>query len=67
MSAILPLFLLAALVVLVAAMPWHRPHPNHLFFVRLLRAHLQSESELSCDSSESKVTPRISSRVLRSA
>ena len=43
----LPIFCLAVAVILVAVMPWHRPHPNHLFFVELLRNHLRDESELS--------------------
>lgn len=46
MFAILPLLLLAVAVLLVAAMPWHRPHPNHLFFLELLQIHLQDGSEL---------------------
>ncbi len=36
MSAILPLLLLAVTVILVGVMPWHRPHPNHLFALELL-------------------------------
>lgn len=45
MFAILPLLLLAVAVVLVAAMPWRRPHPDHLFFLEL-KTHLQDGSEL---------------------
>jgi hypothetical protein len=41
MFAIFPLVLLA--VILVTAMPWHRPHPNHLFFLELLQYHLPHE------------------------
>jgi hypothetical protein len=35
MVAIFPLALLGVAVVLVAVMPWHHPHPNHLFFVNV--------------------------------
>jgi carboxymethylenebutenolidase len=45
MFAILPILLLVLTVVVVAAMPWGRPHPNHLFFFELLEKHLQ-EPEL---------------------
>lgn len=40
MSEALPLAVLALTVVLLAAMPWHRPHPNHQFILDLLRFHL---------------------------
>jgi hypothetical protein len=50
MFALLPLQLLAVAVVLVVAMPWHRPDPHHLFFLELLQNHLRNESELSGDS-----------------
>jgi len=50
MFAVLPLLLLAVAVVLVVAMPWHRPHPNHLFFLELLEKHLQEEPALLGDS-----------------
>ncbi len=50
MSAILPLLLLAVVVVLVAAMPWRHPHPNHLFVLKLLQNHLRNEPELIHDS-----------------
>jgi hypothetical protein len=36
MAAIFPLALLGVAVVLVALMPCHHPHPNHLFFLDLL-------------------------------
>ena len=35
MSAILPLFLLAVVVILLAVMIWRRPHPKHLFSLSL--------------------------------
>jgi len=54
MFAIPPLLLLALAVLLLAAMPWHRPHPNHLFFIELLRTHLQDQSELGGNSQEPK-------------
>jgi hypothetical protein len=50
MSEALPLALLALLVVLLAAMPWHRPHPNHQFILELLRSHLEREQTNSHDS-----------------
>ena len=50
MFAHLPLLLLAVAVVLVVAMPWHRPDPNHLFFLELLQNHLRDEPESSEDS-----------------
>ena len=37
MSEALPLALLAVFVVLLAAMPWRHPHPNHQFMLELLR------------------------------
>lgn len=43
MFAIFPLVLLAVVFILVTAMPWHRPHPNHLFFFELLQYHLPHE------------------------
>lgn len=49
MFAILPLTLLGIAVVVVAAMPWHRPHPNHLFILELLETHLQDGPELKGD------------------
>jgi hypothetical protein len=50
MSEALPLALLALLVVLLAAMPWHRPHPNHQFMLGLLRLLEEDEQTNSCDS-----------------
>lgn len=52
MFAILPLLWLVFLVVIVAAMPWHRPHPNQLFFLALLETHLREDPELRGDSAE---------------
>jgi hypothetical protein len=59
MFAIPPLLLLAVAVLLVVAMPWHRPHPNHLFFLELLHNHLRDESELSGDCQASRDTSRL--------
>jgi len=42
MSVLLPLLLLTVVVILLTAMPWHRPHPNHLFVMELLH-HIQDE------------------------
>lgn len=50
MSEALPLALLALIVVLLAAMPWHRPHPNHQFMLELLRLLEEDEPTNSCDS-----------------
>jgi len=50
MFALLPLLLLAVAVVLVVAMPWHRPDPHHLFFLELLQNHLRNGPESSGDS-----------------
>lgn len=49
MSEALPLALMALLVVLLAAMPWHRPHPNHQFMLELLRL-LEEDEQTTCDS-----------------
>jgi hypothetical protein len=54
MFPILPLTLLGVTVVLVAVMPWHRPHPNHLFFPELLKTHLQDGSELKGKPAEAR-------------
>lgn len=35
MTSWLPFALLIVFVVLLIAMPWRRPHPNHLFVFRL--------------------------------
>lgn len=39
----LPLKLFAVVVILLAAMPWRRPHPNHQFMLELLRSELEDE------------------------
>jgi hypothetical protein len=51
MSEALPLALMALLVVLLAAMPWHRPHPNHQFMLKVLRLLEEDEQTNSSDSS----------------
>jgi hypothetical protein len=51
MSEALPLALMALLVVLLAAMPWHRPHPNHKFMLEVLRLLEEDEQTNSSDSS----------------
>lgn len=53
MSGALPFALLALLVVLLATMPWHRPHPNHQFMLELLRL-LEDEQTGSCGSSSTR-------------
>jgi len=52
MFALLPLLSVAVLVVLVAAMPWHRSHPNHLFILELLQNHLEEEADSKGDPDE---------------
>jgi hypothetical protein len=37
MPAAVPFALLAMVVILVAMMPWRRPHPNHEFMLQMLR------------------------------
>jgi len=54
MFVILPLTLFGVVVVVVAAMPWHRPHPNHLFMLELLTTHLQDGSELKSEPAEAR-------------
>jgi hypothetical protein len=49
MSEALPIALLVLIVALFAAMPWHRPHPNHQFMLELLRL-LPDEPPSSLDS-----------------
>jgi hypothetical protein len=53
MSIWLPLAMLALVVLLLAAMPWHRPHPNHQFMLELLRL-LADEPLSSLDSSSTR-------------
>jgi hypothetical protein len=43
LSCAFPLALLVLAVILLAAMPWHRPHPNHLFMLELLKSNLEDE------------------------
>ncbi len=50
MSLAVPLTLLAVLIILLATMPWNRPHPNHLFMLELLQSQLGDESAKSHDS-----------------
>jgi hypothetical protein len=40
---VFPLALLVVVVILLAAMPWHRPHPNHQFMLELLKFHLEDD------------------------
>jgi hypothetical protein len=42
-SEAFPFALLAAVVIILAAMPWRRPHPNHEFMFELLRSQLEEE------------------------
>jgi hypothetical protein len=51
MSEALPFALLAVFVVLLAAMPWRRPHLNHQFMLELLRLLEEDEQTTSWDSS----------------
>jgi hypothetical protein len=58
MSEALPLALFAVLVLLLAAMPWHRPHPNHRFMLELLRAQLEDELAATHDAPFANVEHR---------
>ena len=51
MSEALPFALLVFLAVLLAAMPWHRPHPNHQFMLDLLQVLGDDEQVKSSDPS----------------
>jgi len=42
-SLAVPVALFAVLIILLAAMPWRRPHPNHQFMLELLRSQLEDE------------------------
>jgi len=44
-SAAFPLALLVLAVILLAAMPWHRLHPNHLFILDLLKSNLENDRD----------------------
>ena len=46
----IPFALMAVFVVLLAAMPWRRPHPNHQFMLEFLRLLEEDEQTRSCDS-----------------
>jgi hypothetical protein len=54
MSEALPFALLALFVVLLAAMPWSRPHPNHQFMLELLRLLEEDEPTNSCGPSPTR-------------
>lgn len=43
LSQAFPFALLVLAVILLAAMPWHRPHPNYQFMLQLLKSHLADE------------------------
>jgi hypothetical protein len=58
MSEALPLVLFAVLVLLLAAMPWHRPHPNHQFVLELLRTQLEDEQAATHDAPVANVEHR---------
>jgi hypothetical protein len=56
MSNWLPWALLAFVAVVVAAMPWRRPHPNHEFMLHMLRLLEDEDSDPSNFSSHMKNT-----------
>jgi len=58
MSVALPLALFAVFVVLLAAMPWHRPHANHGFVLELLRTQLEDEQPATHDAPVANVERR---------
>jgi hypothetical protein len=45
MSCWLALAVLAIFVLLLAAMPWKRPHPNHLFALQMLELLADKDSQ----------------------
>jgi hypothetical protein len=47
MSWWLDLAVLAIFVLLLAAMPWKRPHPNHEFMLQMLRLLEDENAEVS--------------------
>jgi hypothetical protein len=47
MSEMVPLAVFAVLVVVLVAMPWRRPHPDHEFVLELLRSRLRNEQDVS--------------------
>lgn len=51
MSNWLPLALLGFVVIVLAAMPWRRPHPNHEFMLHLLRLLEYGDAEVTSSSS----------------
>jgi hypothetical protein len=44
------LAVLAVLVLLLAAMPWKRPHPNHVFALEMLDLISDNDSEAPSES-----------------
>ena len=44
MQYLLPCALILVLIAVLAAMPWSRPHPNHLFMLDLLSTALGDET-----------------------
>lgn len=51
MSNWLPWALLGFVVIVLAAMPWRRPHPNHEFMLNLLRLLEDEDAEVANSSS----------------
>ena len=45
MADLLPLAYLALVTLVLAAMPWRRPHPNHEFMLDMLRLLEEEDSE----------------------
>lgn len=43
MNSWLPLVLFLVFLLLLAAMPWRRPHPNHVFILEFYRRVLGSQ------------------------
>ena len=64
MSALLPLLSLAVAAIPLVAMPWHRPHPNHLLFRELL-PHVEDESELSGHSADGSKSGDLRARLAK--
>lgn len=51
MSNWLPWALLGFVAVVLAAMPWRRPHPNHEFMLHLLKLLENEDAEVANSSS----------------
>jgi len=49
----LPWALLGFVVIVLAAVPWRRPHPNHEFILHLLRLLEDQDAEVAIEERQS--------------